>query len=274
MRCAVLAYHSQNISGNDYRSNDHAALREDLHLLSTLGRRLVSLRTVVDALDSRIPPQAVDGCITVTCDDGTSFDWYDQKHPYQGMQRSFANVIKDYASLGGFPTPALTAFVIASPVARAEIDRGCYEGNPYNNDSWWPEAAKSGRIAIENHSWDHTHVFVTTIAQREQRKGTFLGVETWEDADAQIRQAADFIDARVAPQRTTLFAYPYGEASDYLVNEYFPRFRSQHRVRAAFTTEPEILTQDSCRWLLPRFVCGAAWCSPQDLERLLKPLLR
>jgi len=273
MRSAVLTYHSQNIGGNDYLTNDHVALKEDLQLLAVLGLRLVSLSALVDALEGSASPGDVDRCAAITCDDGTIFDWYDHQHPAHGVQRSFANLLQDYACRAGFSVPSLTAFVIASPMARAEIDQACYRGNPYSNDSWWSEAAASGRLAIENHSWDHAHGCVARICQRDQRKGTFLGIDTWEDADAQVRRAADYIDTRVPCQRTTLFAYPYGQANDYLVREYFPRFGSQHRVRAAFISEPAILTEASCRWSLPRLVCGWHWRSPEELEKLLKPLL-
>ena len=41
MRVPVLAYHSNNISGNDYASNDHVALAEDLRMIQRSGLRIV-----------------------------------------------------------------------------------------------------------------------------------------------------------------------------------------------------------------------------------------
>lgn len=274
MRAAVLTYHSQNINGREYGSNDHVALEADLQLLEALGRPVVSLQSIVDALRGRIAPETVDGAVAFSCDDGTVFDWYDLEHPVHGPQRSFANLLADHAARRGGAVPPLTSFVIASPGARAEIDAGCYGGNPYSDDRWWAEAAATGRVAIENHSWDHAHTCVATISQREQRKGTFAGIETWAEADAEIRLAADFIDRQVPSRRTTLFAYPYGAASDYLADEYFPRFGAEHRMAAAFTDGAELLTPGCDRWRLPRFVCGLHWHSPAELQRLLQPLAR
>jgi Polysaccharide deacetylase len=273
MRAAVLTYHSQNINGRDRNFNDHLALEDDLRLIERLNIPVVSLHAIVDALVGRIGPGMVDGAVAVCCDDGTVFDWYDMEHAAHGPQRSFANLLAAHAARrGGSCVPQLTSFVIASPLARGEIDAGCYNGNAYSNDAWWAEAAATERVAIENHSWDHAHACVTEICQREQRKGSFLGIETWVEADAEIRRAADFIDQRIPPRRTTLFAYPYGEVSDYLAEEYLPRFRHQHRVAAAFTTEPQIVTSGQDLWRLPRFVCGSHWHSTHELEQLLKPL--
>lgn len=272
MRAAILTYHSQNINGCDYRSNDHVALREDLALLSAFQRSIVSVRAVVDALLELSDPDAVDGAVALSCDDGTLFDWHDRAHPVHGPQRSFANLIADAAARTGRPAPVLTSFVVASPVARREIDEGCYGGIPYSDDDWWVPASASGRVAIENHSWDHAHTCVATIRQREQRKGTFVGVDNWDDADAQVRAAADFIDARLPDRRTTLFAYPYGAASDYLADDYFPRHRDLHRVDAAFTDEPAIVTSGTDRWRVPRFVCGLHWRSAGELAAILDRL--
>jgi hypothetical protein len=267
MRVAILAYHSQNIAGREYGSNDHVALRADLASLARSGLRLASLRAVVDALDGAVSVASVDRCVAITCDDGTIFDWDDAEHPFHGPQASFANLI---AAQGAVPPFALTSFVIASREARAQIDQGCYLGYPFSSDTWWSAAARSGRVAIENHSWDHAHASVSRIAQREQRKGTFMGIDNFDDAQAQVGQAADFIDAQVGVGRTTLFAYPYGDVPPYLAEEYFPRFRHLHRVRAAVTDRPGVVTEGSDRWRLPRFVCGMHWRTSEDFEALIK----
>ena len=46
----VLAFHSHNISGNGYETNDHVALDESLGLLAGLGVPVLRLARVVDAL--------------------------------------------------------------------------------------------------------------------------------------------------------------------------------------------------------------------------------
>jgi hypothetical protein len=270
MRVAILAYHSQNIAGREYGSNDHVALREDLASLARMGVRLASLRAVVDALDGAMPVAAVDRCVAITCDDGTIFDWEDAEHPFHGPQASFANLVSEHGARCAVPPVALTSFVIASREARAEIDHGCYLGYPFSSDAWWSEAARSGQVAIENHSWDHAHASVSRIAQREQRKGTFLGIDNFDDAQAQVGRAADFIDEHVGIGQTTLFAYPYGEVPPYLADEYFPRFRHLHRVRAAITDRPGVVTEGSDRWRLPRFVCGKHWRTSEGFEALIK----
>jgi predicted PolB exonuclease-like 3'-5' exonuclease len=125
-------------------------------------------------------------------------------------------------------------------------------------------------MAIENHSWDHCHTDVAEIAQHEQKKGTFNGVDNYADADKQIRQAARAIDAVIAPAKTSLFAYPYGDTNAYLIEEYFPRFQAEHEMKAALTTEPNPVTKNANRWALPRYVCGHHWKSANEFRQLLK----
>lgn len=97
-----------------------------------------------------------------------------------------------------------------------------------------------------------------------------MGVDTYGDADKQIRQAARVIDEAIAPRKTSLFAYPYGEANEYLLREYLPRFRHEHRMRAAFTCEPAPVHKTSNQWALPRYVCGLHWKSNEEFRALLK----
>ena len=94
-------------------------------------------------------------------------------------------------------------------------------------------------------------------------------INTYADADAEIRQASDWLDAFLAPHRASLFAYPYGESNAYLVEDYLPRYGSEHRLRAAFGTAPKPIESTSNRWLLPRHVCGLHWKTSDELERLL-----
>ena len=89
------------------------------------------------------------------------------------------------------------------------------------------------------------------------------------DADAEIRQANDWLDAHCPTRRTSLFAYPYGESNDYLVEDYLPRHEPEHRLRAAFTTEPRVIDGSESVWCLPRFTCGHHWRSPDALAAIL-----
>ncbi len=272
MRVPVLAYHSNNVGGNDYADNDHVALAADLRRIHALGLRIVPLARVVDALLGDAPAAAVDGAVALSFDDGSWFDWHDVDHPTCGMQRGFAGVLRDFVAETGAAAHA-TSFVIVSPDARAELDRTCLIGRGWWDDAWWNPALREGLIAIESHSWDHNHATLARTAQREQRKGTFATIDSYADADAEIRRAADWLDRHCAPHRATLFAYPYGETNAYLVEDYLPCRAAEHRVRAAFATEPRPVDAASDRWRLPRYVCGQHWHDPAGLERLLDDAL-
>ena len=269
MRVPVLTYHSINIAGNDYDTNDHVALDDDLNRIHGLGLRVVPLSNVVDVLLGRAPESSVDNAVALSFDDGSWFDWYDLDHPTCGRQRGFAHILRNFSSRVGYDAHA-TSFVIVSPQAREILDRTCMIGAGWWSDAWWPQAARDGRIAIESHSWDHNHHTLPQTAQREQVKGTFRSIDSYSAADAEIRQAADWLDAHCAPRRSHLFAYPYGESNAYLVEDYLPRHASEHRLDAAFDTAGKPVEMSSNRWLLPRYVCGQHWKTPEALEALLR----
>ena len=269
MRVPVLTYHSNNVSGNDYASNDHVALAEDLRLIRRKRLRIVPLSRVVGVLLGEVPDSEVSDAVALSFDDGSWFDWHDLDHPSCGPQRGFAGILRDFAAETGAPVHA-ASFVIVSPEARATLDQTCLAGRGWWGDDWWGPAQREGLLAIESHSWDHNHHTLPSTAQREQRKGTFRTIDSHADADAEIRQAADWLDAFLMPHRASLFAYPYGESNDYLVREYLPRFMHEHRLRAAFDTEPGPVHGASGRWRLPRYVCGQHWKSSADLLRVLR----
>ncbi len=269
MRVPILTYHSNNISGNDYASNDHVALAADLRLIHRRGLRIVPLARVVDVLLGEAPEAEVDRAVAISFDDGSWFDWHDLDHPTCGPQRSFAGILRDFATSTGAAAPA-TSFVIVSPQARATLDRTCLIGAGWWGDDWWPHASREGLISIESHSWDHNHHTLPHTVQRDQAKGGFTSIDTHTDADAEIRQASDWLDAHCAPHRTGLFAFPYGESNPYLVEEYLPGCASEHRLRAAFDTEPRPVERSSHRWCLPRFVCGRDWRSRDEFASLIE----
>lgn len=268
MRVPVLTYHSIQILDQTRAGNDHLALADDLLTLGALGFRIVALSQVVDALGGGAAID-LDRSVALSFDDGSWFDWFDLAHPTCGMQRSFANLLRDFRASSGQPVHA-TSFVIASPEARATLDRTCMIGQGWWSDSWWPQAAAEGLLAIESHSFDHQHETLPQTVASGKTQGTFLSIDDEPSARAQIDQASDWLDAVIPGQRTSLFAYPYGEANGYLREEYLPRFVQRHRLRAAFTTEPAPITADADRWALPRYVCGRDWRSATDLIRLLR----
>ena len=274
MKVAVLVYHSQNVNGRDYGNNDHVALARDLATIAARGIPVVRLGDAVSwwlsARFDRFPAFSV----ALTCDDGTSLDWDDFDHPAHGPQRSFRSIIADHArDLNIEAKGYMTSFVIGSPSARREIDDGCYAGYRLSDDRWWKPAQAEGIIDIENHSWDHLHPCVSVVAHSEQQKGDFSAARSFDDADAQVRQSADYIDGILSEvgHRTTLFAYPYGHASRYLSRDYLPNYRHLHRVRAAFVDDAEYWTAHSDRYEISRFVCGKAWRDEQAFAELLRP---
>ena len=273
-RIPILTYHALNIEGNNYLGNDHAAFREDLRLLTALGWQIIPLAEIVQLL---IDPHAVwpVKCAAITFDDGTNFDFEDLPHPSAGLQRSMLNIMRDFtiAHPQAQPTMHATSFVIASKDARETMDRTCILGRGWMRDNWWPSAVASGFFHIANHSWDHCHDSLAHIVQRDQLKGTFAGVDNIADADAQIKVAAESI-GRVAPNPgVSMFAFPYGIANPYLLEEYLPQQAETgggQFVRAAFSTEPAPVTRDTNRWWVPRYVCGHHWKSTDELKAILR----
>lgn len=267
MRIPVLTYHSIHVLGHTPADNDHAALAADLAQIHALGRRIVPLSQVVDALLGH-SEDSLEGAVAISFDDGSWFDWHDLDHPSCGTQRSMAGLLRDHREASGAAVHA-TSFVIVSPAARAILDHTCMVGRGWWTDDWWPEAAREGLVAIESHSFDHNHETLPETVATGKARGTFRSIDDEESARAEIDAASDWLDAHIAGQRTSLFAYPYGESNDYLVAEYLPRFETRHRLRAAFTTEPAPVVRGANRWALPRYVCGRDWRSPEELRAVL-----
>jgi peptidoglycan/xylan/chitin deacetylase (PgdA/CDA1 family) len=127
-------------------------------------------------------------------------------------------------------------------------------------------------MAVENHSWDHNHASLARTLQRDNRRGDFKRIDCEEECRGEIDQASDYIE-RVAGRRPRFFAYPYGEASDFLRRDYLPRRGPEIGLAAALGCDPEPVTNRSDRWFLPRYMCGRDWSSADDLYRLLDDAL-
>ena len=275
MRVPVLAYHAVNIAGNDYANNDHVAFAADLRLIDDLGLRIVPLHWVVDQLLGTAD-RDLTGCVALSCDDGSDFDYFDLDHPSHGSQRSLHNCMTDFIRERGAsaqPDLHLTSFVIASPEARVHLDRNCLAGRGWMSERWWRPALESGRMAIENHSWDHNHAAIPLAGIGGMPRGSFHAVDNRERADAEIVVAARYIDAATDPHRTTLFCYPYSHANDHLRLEYFPQYENVHKMRAAFGDGATPVNMSSERWNLPRYICGWHWKSPEQLRTILREAL-
>jgi peptidoglycan/xylan/chitin deacetylase (PgdA/CDA1 family) len=256
----VLCYHSTNVSGNHYAANDHLALRADLATLHARGVELVHASAVASE------PLAAHPRVAITFDDGMILDAIDFEHPIWGHQDSFLRILREHHAATGQRCVA-ASFVIASPGARAELDRKDFLSLNVWHDDWWPEATASGYLTIENHSWDHNHPSLDRSVQRDNRRGSFHHVDTLEDAMAEVGLASDYIERRCG-RRPTLFAYPWGEHNPYLVDHFFPAHAEELGLLGAFITaetQPAMFN----RWRIPRVVCGADWRSPEEFSVLL-----
>ncbi len=269
MRAFVLTYHSGNLTGNDYASNNLVALAQDLEQLHALSVPVVPLRDIVGALLNGAGDRLPERVAAITLDDGLDFDFVDLVHPFHGPQASVHTVLRSFAQRHG-ATAHATTFVIASPDARRQIAEREMLGYQWIGDHWWHDAVATGFFDIGNHSWDHLSPSVSPVGHREGKSGSFKFVDTYEDADLQVRAAREFIAAKAQNPGLGLFAYPYGEPSAYLVDEYLPAYGPRNGTVAAVTGTPGPVHDASNRWLLPRYTCGMHWHSPGELAGILR----
>jgi hypothetical protein len=273
----ILAYHSHRIEGTSYETNDHIALFHDLRTIHAQGFRVVPLMWVVEWVLGRREDAALDKAVAISFDDGADLDYYDCEHGQYGPVRSFYNILRDFqAECGSAAQPDLhaSAFVIASPIVRKELAERCLApiGLQGMSDNWWGEAHRSGIMSIYNHSWDHNHPEASTVCEKNQNKGSFALIDTYAECQGEVQQAAEYIHQKTAPAWPELFAYPWGQASGYLRETYFPSFGDRHRTIAAFGANGGYVTSTSSRWDLPRFVCGSQLVGWQSTERLIQIL--
>jgi peptidoglycan/xylan/chitin deacetylase (PgdA/CDA1 family) len=267
----VLTWHAMNVAGEGYADNEHVAFREDLETIHRLGFHVVRLHDIARALVAgRL--EDLRGCVGLSFDDGADFDFRDLPHPAWGPQRAMANILADFrARHGAHGQPRLhaTSFTVVSREARAELDADCMIGCRWWNDDWWREAEAGGLISIESHGWDHNHEGLTRSATSAPRGG--FEIASHEDAEAEIARASRSLKERRGRADDVLFAYPYGRASAFLAETYFPDAASRdgHGVFAAFTTDGAPITPEVSRWRLPRYVFGWHWKSTGELEKLL-----
>jgi peptidoglycan/xylan/chitin deacetylase (PgdA/CDA1 family) len=281
VKAVVLTYHSHRVQGPGYAQNDHVALQVDLQSIARSGGRIVSLATLVDAIEAYQSGSAAgDGgatMVALTFDDGPVWDFADFDHPIFGTQRGFVTALRDFLLTEGGraqPETCATSFVIASPEARRVMESTFDAEYTFLfpgalNADWWLPAIETGLIGIANHSWDHLHPALESVAHSRQVRGDFAQVTDALDADAQIRAAMNYINAHTGGRAAPFFAYPFGHCSTYLAEEYLPRDGRAMGLRAAFTTEPEVIDGAQSVWRLPRFTCGHHWRSPEELAAIL-----
>jgi len=269
LKAAILAYHSQNIAGNETSNNDHVALAADLDVLHTAGCRFVALDTLVNSLFGNASLASGSALICLTFDDGCDYDVRSLEFPGHGIQPGLLQIMEAFVRRhGSTAQPGLhaTSFVIASPEARRLIDGKSLFGSGHMSDDWWREADRHPLMAIGNHGWDHNH---PDLAEEHYPRGGFEQVSSHAHCHQQVVQAAEYI-ARKTGRRPRFFAYPFGESSAYIRDEYFPMRGDEHGCLAAIGTGPGMVTGQSNRWNLPRYVCGRDWSTPAELLAILE----
>lgn len=270
--CTILTYHSQNIAGHSTLDNDHVALEQDIEALHESGMRILPVSELLDRLDDVNGPSLA-GTVCLSFDDGCDFDVRDLDYPGFGVQRSFLGIMQDFIDRHGpeaQPGLHATSFVIASSSARKTIDERSLFGKNWISDDWWLEANESGLISIGNHGWDHNH---PDLFPDSDEDGSFHSVDSLEQCEQQVLRAAELIN-RKSGAWPDLFAYPFGESSDYIREEFFPTETIKHQCRAALGTDAGKVDAESDRWNLPRYVCGRDWQTPRELLLLLNGAAR
>lgn len=245
----ILTWHASDVAGPDHGTNDHVAFREDIELLTRLGLRIVPLAAIARAL-ARGELASLEGCVGLSFDDGTEFDFHDMPHPLWGPQRSMSNILADFRARHGTaiqPSLHATAFAVVSPEARRELDVACLIGCRWWNDDWFVDAERRGTLAIECHSWDHNHVGLSRSLATAPRGGFMIEKES--EAEAEIGEAARVLRTLRKREGETLFAYPYGDVSEFLARDWFPRRGDALGITAAFSADDdEPANASSSRW--------------------------
>ncbi len=265
----VLAYHSQNVTGDTYETSDRLSFAADLGLVRELGFTVVSAMHLVNCIRAGAFASLPSRCVVLTMDDGPLVDFCETSiAPHAGQDSMLTSLRRQHRKFLGIsigkPSVAATAFVIASPAARKQLSAPT--NMPWFTDSWWLAAQRSGYLDIGTHSWNHVHPDVDEMASQPHLMAAFDKIDTIEDADRQIVHASRAVRAITRHQAASLFAYPYGRTNDFLVREYLPR---QDVVIGAFTTAPGVVTEGTGVWEIPRFVCGDSWKSKAGFRSLL-----
>jgi hypothetical protein len=245
------------------------ALAQDLETIHALRLPIVPLRSIVDTLLVGNGARGPDVAVAITLDDGLDFDFDELLHPLHGPQTSVHCVLRSFADKHGASVHA-TSFVIASPDARRQIAHKQMLDHQWIGEHWWAPAVATQLFHVGNHSWDHVSPSVEPVGQRSGKSGSFKLIETFDDADLQVRQAREYIAARVPNPGAALFAFPYGDAAGYVIDEYLPAHGERGGTLAAVTGIPDVLHAGSNRWYLPRYTFGADWQSPEELGRILR----
>lgn len=237
----------------------------------TLRIPIVPLLTLVQALRTGRTHELPQHLLCLSFDDGHDMDFVDVQHPTHGTQPSFASIMRESERITGTLLHA-TSFVIASPLARAQIQEHEMLGYPWMSDRWWNAAVASQHFHIASHSYDHLSPSVDAVKQRRDIRGDFSSIDCYDDANWQIRKARELIEF-ICPNPgsatgSALFAYPFGHTSRYLLDEYWPHFAHEHQTIGAVTCEPTLVVPATSCFEIPRLVFGMHWNAISELPIL------
>ena len=255
----ILTFHSHNVAGGDYATNDHVALDATLAHLERRAIPVLRLLDVARRLRGGAFAQLPARFACITFDDGSAYDWRDLEFPGHGVQRSMRSILESHGRHA-------TSFVIASPQARREIGQTALGDADLMTDSWWREAQASGLMDIGTHGWNHVHPAVSEMAARPELVEHFERIDNAADADLQVTRAFGSIRAQAGGDSALLFAYPYGQVSAFIADTYLP---DQERIVAALAVEPKPVHAKTNPWRIPRYVCGLDWKSESGFDALL-----
>ena len=90
----VLTYHSQNITGNDYATNDRQALAADIQAISQAGLQVISLANFVDWLIGILPEAFARNSVVLTSDDAPIFDYEAVEYRNFGLQTPTRSILR------------------------------------------------------------------------------------------------------------------------------------------------------------------------------------
>jgi Polysaccharide deacetylase len=279
-RIPILTYHTWMHSGCEYANNAIKALESDLETLHARGWTVVPLSWVAEwVVGDRDRSTLPDKAVAITFDDGPNHDVLDSD--VCGYLPGGLSVLQEFKKTHpDLPTysPQVTMFVIASPLARLHI------GNLRDDWWWYCQNASNGICVVGNHSADHdtpsiwvqawdpdllTDLRIGSIIDGSwnRRTGDFTRINSESTAHAEVYSAALFISGKTG-MWPELFAYPFGQASDYLRLEYFPK-NIEHQTYAAFCKSGKAATRNSDRYCIPRFVYGEDWKTHEDFLLIL-----
>ena len=97
----ILTFHSQNIAGNDFATNDHVALDRTLQVLREVGVPVLRLATVVRLFRFHLGLLLPKRFVAFTFDDGPDYDWHEIRHPQHGKQKPLAAILRKHRATGG-----------------------------------------------------------------------------------------------------------------------------------------------------------------------------